>query len=145
MSGIHMALLGTGGPSGPIITTGSATLTVKGSTTYWYGYDNATGGTTGTFGSISDSTFGAATIKAVFSTSPVNTIGQASSYSVIFDGNRSVGFFNTLTVNGTLVSGTLGAPSYSAGNDETTFQITVTAAATLFGTTDGVLIPIALT
>lgn len=144
MSGIQMALLG-GGSTGPVVTTGSASLTVKSSTTYWYGYDNATGGTTGTFGSITNDTFSGATIKAVFSTSPVNTIGQASAYSVIFNGNRSAGFFNTLTVNGTLVSGTLGAPSYSAGNDETTFQITVTAAATLFGTTDGVLIPIYMT
>jgi hypothetical protein len=144
MTGITCIMAGSA-LSGPLITTGSASLTVKGSTTYWYGYDGAAGGTVGTFGSITNGTFSTATVKAVFSTSPVNTIGQANSYSVIFDGNRSAGFFNTLTINGTLVSGTLGAPSYSAGNDETTFAITVTAAATLFGTTDGVSIPISMT
>lgn len=146
MSGIQMALLGGGGLTGPTVTVGSYTLTVKGASIFYYGYDGATGGAPVNFGSIANDTFNGATVKAAFSTSPTNASGQAVSYTVIFSGNRSAGFFNTLTVNGTLVSGTLGAPSYSAGSDETTFTITLgSSAATLFGTTDGVLIPIYMT
>lgn len=146
MSGIHMALLGSGGISGPIVTVGSYTITVKGASFYYYGYDNATMNTLPPFGSIADATFNGATVKAIYSISPLNSAGQASGYTVIFDGNRSAGFFNTLTVNGTLVVGTLSAPNYSAGNNETTFGITLASnAATLFGTTNGVLIPTILT
>lgn len=145
MSGVLCAFTGAAN-SGPIVTNGHYTLVVKSTSVYYYGYDGALGGPTVNFGSITNGTFGGVNVKAIFSTSPVNTVGQATSYSVIFDGNRAAGFFNTLTVAGTLVSGTLSAPSYSAGNNETTFTITLgAAAATLFGTTDGTLVQTLLT
>jgi len=147
MSGIHMMLLGAGGRA---VITGSGTIVILTSYQYFYGYDNATGGAAGIFGAINDSSFNGATIKAVYSRSNPGSIGveegNAIAYGIIFNGNRAAGFFNTLRVNGTLVSGTLGAPSYSSGVDETTFEITLAAsAATLFGTTDGVNIPIVIT
>jgi hypothetical protein len=136
MSGVLlMALMGSGG--GYALTSGSATFTFKSVTTYFYGYSNspATASfTPATFGSISPVTFSGATVKAIYSGSPSNSSGQASSYSVIFSGNQSTGFFNTLTVNGTQVTGTLSAPSYNSTNNETTFSITLgSAAATVLG------------
>ena len=143
MSGIQMALLGAS-PS-TIVTVGQTTLVVK-VTFYYYGYDAAVSGGLSNFGSITGDTFKGATIKAIYSASPPSSSGQAISYTVWFNGNRSVGFFNTLTVNGTSVTGTLGAPAYNATNDETSFTITLaSSAATLFGTTNGVLIPTILT
>ena len=98
------------------------------------------------FGSITGATFNGATVKAIYSGSPPGSSGQASTYTVWFSGNRSAGFFNTLTVNGTLVTGTLSSPTYNSGNNETSFTITLaSSAATLFGTTNGVLIPTILT
>ena len=145
MSGIHMALLGSGGALGPVVTVGQTTLTVKSTTFYYYGYDGALAAPATNFGSIANGTFNGATVKAIMSVA-VNSPGNADYYTVVFDGNRSAGFFNTLTVNNTLVVGTLSAPSYSAGNNETSFSVTLgTAAATLFGTTNGVLIPTLLT
>jgi len=132
-----MALMGSGG--GYALTSGSATFTIKGSTTYLYGYSNAPATasfTPATCGSISPVTFGGATIKAIYSGSPSNSPGQASSYSVIFSGNQIAGFFNTLIVNGTQVTGTPvpPVPSYNSTNNETTFSITLgSAAATVLG------------
>ena len=140
MSGIQMALLGA---SGTAVIVGQAIYVLKGNY-YYYGYDAAVTSPVSSFGDIDNGTFNGATIKALFSTSPVNTSGQAASYSVYFNGNRSLGFVNTLTVNGTLV-GSFGSPTYNSPNDETVFSISVTPAATLFGTTNGVRIPTILT
>lgn len=135
-----------GTTKGPVVTNGTSTFVIKSTTIYYYGYDQAVGGAAFNFGSITAGTFSGATIKAAFSTSPGNSAGNAMSYMVIFDGNRTAGFFNTLTVNGTLVSGSLSAPTYDSGNNETRFTITLGASApTLFGTTAGVSIPILLT
>jgi hypothetical protein len=143
MSGIQMALLAAS-PS-TVVIVGNATLVLK-QTYYYYGYDAAVSSAVSSFGDIDNGTFSGATIKAIYSTSPANTSGQAASYSVYFNGNRSAGFFNTLTVNGTLVTGTLGSPVYNSPNDETVFTITLaSSAATLFGTTDLVRIPTILT
>jgi hypothetical protein len=118
---------------------------VKSTTFYYYGYDGALGPPATNFGSIANGTFNGATVKTIMSVA-VNSPGNAQYYTVTFDGNRSAGFFNTLTVNNTPVVGTLSAPSYDAGNNETSFSVTLgTAAATLFGTTNGVLIPTILT
>jgi hypothetical protein len=148
MSGIQMALLGSAG--GTVVTTGSGTLIIFTSYTYYYGYDGALGGFTPNFGAISNDIFNGANLKAVYSISSAGSIGvnagKAISYNIIFSGNRSIGFFNTLNVNNTLVSGTLSGPSYNSSNDETTFTITLaTSTTTLFGSTDGVTIPVALT
>lgn len=121
---------------GATVTVGNYIVISKIST-YNYGYDGATGGTASNFGSIADGTFSGATIKAVYSAS--FSSGQATTYTVIFSGNRAGGFFNSLTIGGTLAVGSIGSPVYSAGNDETTFVLTLTStAATLFGTVDGV-------
>jgi hypothetical protein len=142
MSGIFGGLIAK---SAPIVIVGQTTLVVK-QTFYYYGYDAAVSSAITSFGSITGATFNGATVKAIYSGSPANTSGQAILYTVYFDGNRSAGFFNTLTVNGTLVTGTLGSPVYNSPNDETSFTITLaSSAATLFGTTDGVLIPTILT
>lgn len=142
MSGIQMALLGAGS-QGYQLTTGSATFTFKSSTTYLYGFSNSPSTisfTPATFGSISPTAFGPATITAIRSTSPPNSAGNASSYQVIFSGNRSAGFFNTLTINGTLVSGTL-TSAYNGTNNETTFTITLGAtAATLLNVNSTILL-----
>ena len=149
MSGIMMAVLGSGG--GRTVTNGSGTLVIKTSYTYYYGFHAGGAPPSGSaFGSINNDTFSGATIKAVFSQSSPGSVGvnqgQAISYGVIFNGNRSAGFFNTLTVAGTLVSGTLGSPSYNVGLDETTFTITLASqTATLFGTTNGAVISVVLT
>ena len=139
-----MALLGAS--SGTVVIVGQGTFTSGGLTFYYYGYDNSTaGGVPANFGDIDNGKFKDVTIKAIFSLG-INVPGQAISYYVYFDGNRSAGFFNTLTINGTLVTGTLGSPNYNATYNETSFSITLgSAAPTLFGTTDGVRIPPVLT
>ena len=142
MSGIFGGLIAK---SAPVVIVGQTTLVIK-STFYYYGYDAAVSSAVSSFGDIDNGTFNGATVKALHSVSPANTSGQAASYSVYFNGNRSAGFFNTLTVNGTLVTGTLGSPVYNSPNDETSFTITLaSSAATLFGTTNGVRIPTILT
>jgi len=148
MSGIQMALFGSA--SGIVVTNGSGTLVVFTSYTYYYGYDGALGGTTLNFGSISDGAFKGANLKAVYSASNPGTVGanagKAIQYNIIFSGNRSAGFFNTLSVNNTLVSGTLSGPVYNSSNDETLFTIALAVSATtLFGSTDGAAIPVSLT
>ena len=149
MTGIMMALLGSGG--GRIVTTGSSALVILTSYQYFYGYNAQSAPPGGvTWGSINNNVFSGATVRAVYSYSNPGSVGvevgKAIAYTIIFSGNRSAGFFNTLSVAGTPVSGTLGAPSYNATFDETTFVITLAAsAATLFVTTDGVAIPIVLT
>ena len=144
MSGIQMALLGSASAAVYQLTASSATFFFKGGAIYLYGYSNSPSTlsyTPTTFGSISPTAFGSATVKAIHSTSPINSAGNASSYSVIFSGNRLAGFFNTLTVNGTLISGTLSAPSYSGTNNETTFTITLGAtAATLLNVNSNILL-----
>lgn len=135
MTGILCAFAGIGGQAGATVNVGSLVVAGK-ITTYYYGYDGATGGP-GTFGSITNGTYSGATIKAIFSTGFVS--GSASSYTVIFSGNRSGGFFSSITIAGTLLVGTIGSPSYNSTNNETTFVFTLdSSAATLFGTTDGV-------
>lgn len=149
MSGIHMALLGSAGS--PVVTNGTGELVIITSYTYFHGYDGAAGGgSILDFGSITNGVFKDATLKAVYSASNPGSInvnrGQAISYSVIFNGNRSAGFFNTLTVNNTLIVGTLGSPAFNSGNNETTFTITLASqVASQFGSTDGVLITVTLT
>jgi hypothetical protein len=133
MSGIQMALLGSASAAVYQLTAGSATLPGK-ATIYLYGYSNASatsGYTPSTFGSITPANFKGFAVKAIYSSSFI--AGQANSYQVIFAGDRTTpaGFFNTLTVNTTLVTGTLSS-SYSSTNNETTFTITLgSSAATL--------------
>jgi hypothetical protein len=143
MSGIQMALLGA---SGTAVIVGQTTYVSGGFTFYYYGYNNSTGGgVLANFGDIDNGKFKDVTIKAIHSFG-INVPGQAIQYVVYFDGNRSAGFFNTLTINGTLVTGTLGSPNYNATYNETSFTITLASAApTLFGTTNGVRIPTVLT
>lgn len=145
MSGIQMALLGVG-PGGPVVSVGQTTVTVK-VTFYYYGYNGSVSASIANIGSITGATFNGATVKAIYSgSSGADPAGKAIQYTVWFSGNRSAGFFNTLTVNGTLVTGTLSSPTYNATNDETSFTITLASSAdTLFGTTNGVLIPTILT
>lgn len=127
------------------VTVGSYVLSVKGLNIYYYGYDNAPGGTPSTFGSISNGTYSGATIKAVYSISPNNTPNDALSYLIIFSGDRSAGFFTDLQIAGASVVGSIGAPSYSAGNDETSFTITPpSTTATRFGTTVGAVVSVAV-
>ena len=143
MTGVTAMMAGMGG-GGTIVIVGSTVETSK-FAFYYYGYDGALGGAASNFGSIVRPEFNGATIKAVYSLA-TQSAGQATSYTVIFNGNRAAGFFNTLTVNDTLVVGSLGSPSYNSTNDETSFTISLSsAAATLFGTTDGVPIPVVLT
>jgi len=142
MSGIQMALLGA---SGTAVIVGQDTFTTGGITAYYYGYDNSIGGgTVANFGDIDNGKFKGVTIKAIFSLA-INAPGQAIQYVVYFDGDqRTAGFFNTLTVNGTLV-GSAGTGTYSTPNNETSYTISVSPAPTLFGTTNGVRIPTVLT
>lgn len=112
------------------LATGSATFNFGFGILYAYGYSNSPSGTgiytPATFGSITPSTFNSVTIKAIYSVgSPSN---QALSYNIIFSGSRGTGFFNTLTINGTLVSGSLSS-SYNGTNNETTFSITLASSA----------------
>jgi len=108
------------------LTTGSATFNFTYGILYAYGYSNSPSGTgfytPTTFGSITPSTFNSATIKAIYSAGFASN--QASYYYIIFSGSRGTGFFNTLTINGTLVSGSLSS-SYNGTNNETTFSITL--------------------
>lgn len=132
-----------GKSNGPIVTVGSYILTGK-VNLYYYGYDGATGGSPTNFGSITNGTFSGATVKAVFSSGISST--TVTGYTVIFDGNRAAGFVDTLTVNGTAVSGTFGSPSYNSTNNETSFTMSVSGGPpTLFGTTTGVAVPVILT
>jgi hypothetical protein len=113
------------------LTTGSATYNYGfGLFLYAYGYSNSPSGTGSytptTFGSITPSTFNSATIKAIYSTGFASN--QALYYYIIFSGSRGTGFFNTLTINGTLVSGSLSS-SYNGTNNETTFFITLASSA----------------
>lgn len=146
MSGIMSALVGSGG-GGVVVVNGVDSFTVIGATTYSYGYNNsASGSLPSPFGSIRNGIFNSATIIGVYSKSPPNTSGSANAYYILFNGNRSAGFFNTLKVNNTLVSGTLNAPNYNSAANETTFSISLASpATTLFGTTAGVNIPVILT
>lgn len=124
------------GKSYIVVTVGSLVVSSK-VNLYYYGYDGALGGP-GSFGSISGGVYNGATVKAVYS-SGAGTVGNATSYSVIFSGNRAAGFFSTLRIGGTLTGGTLGSPTYNSTNNETAFNISLGASTTtLFGTTNGV-------
>lgn len=142
MSGIQMALLGSVSDGSYIVNVGKSELNGKVNIDN-YGF--LTSSLQSTPGSITPTgaTFKGVTIVAVYSSGV--TVGNANSYYVYFQGNQSAGFFNTLKVNGTTVAGTTGSPNYDGTN--TNFQITLTLspAATLFGTTVGDPIPIIMT
>jgi len=146
MSGIQMALLGSGSDGSYIVNVGKSELNGKVNIDD-YGF--LISSIQGTPGSITPTgaTFKGVTIVAVYSRG--TTIGNASSYFVYFQGDRRTpaGFFNTLKVNGTTVVGTLNSPVYDGGNNWTSFEISLTSspAATLFGTTVGDPIPIIMT
>lgn len=137
-----MALLG--GVPYPVVIVGQTTYVIK-VTIYVYGYNAAVTSNPSFFGSINYGTFKGKAITACYSSS--TTAGNATSYVVIVSGDQTgvSGFFNSLTVNGTLVGTNTGSGTYNATRDDTTYSISVASAATLFGTTDGVRVPIVLT
>jgi len=140
MSGaLQATLLGNNGRIW--LTPGSYTLTAK-INLYYYGYDASSSLANSNFGAlIASPGFKGANILGVYSYGVSS--GQAANYNVVLSGNRAAGFFNSLTINTTLITGTLGAPSYNSTYDETTFTITVTAGASLL-VNQGSNIPITL-
>ncbi|MCA6285253.1 MAG: hypothetical protein IM619_01705, partial [Phenylobacterium sp.] len=65
--------------------------------------------------------------------------------TVIVSGNRAAGFVTGLTINGTVVDGTMNAPSYDAPNNETAFTVFATVTGeTLFGLSDGLTSSVSL-
>lgn len=121
------------------LTSGTGTYYFGYGTIYWSGYSIATATLGVNFGSINLSTFGLATIKGIYSVS-YTSAGTATSYSVVFSGSRGTGFFNTLTIGGTLVSGTLSS-YYNGPSDETIFSIALaSSAATLLTGTKTILL-----
>jgi hypothetical protein len=142
MSGIQMALLGGAGQ--PTVIVGQTTYSAK-VTVYVYGFNAASTSLPSYCGSIANGTFKGAAIRACYSTSV--SAGNATSYTVAVTGDQTgvSGFFNSLTVDGTLVGTYSGSGSYNSTEDYTSFAISVSSAATLFGTTNGVRVPIVLT
>ena len=142
-----MLLLGSGGAVGTTtkMTVGSYSYNAGFFTQDYYGYCNTTipapvGAQS--FGSLSVGTFSGATILAIYGQT-INA-GNITGYVVALSGNRSAGFFNTLTVNGTLLPGTTGAPSYDSGLNVTTFAITpTTITACVWGTSGSATIILA--
>lgn len=142
MSGIMGMLLGAGGAS-LLVTRGSYAEAGK-LTTYYCGYD-ASVGLYVDFGSIAPvpALFNGATVKAVYSYGFAPN--EALAYTTIFSGNQAAGFVTGLTINGTSVDGTMGAPSYDATNNETSFTLSAAAAGpTLFGLSDGLTSSVSL-
>jgi hypothetical protein len=142
MSGIMGMLLGAGSAS-LTVTRGSYAEIGKLST-YYCGYD-ASVGLYVNFGSIAPvpALFNGATVKAVYSYGFAPN--EALAYTMIFSGNQAAGFVTGLTINGTSVDGSVGAPSFDAPNNETTFTVfpTVTGS-TLFGLSDGLTSSVSL-
>ena len=142
MSGIMGMLLGTGGAS-LTVTRGSYAEIGKLST-YYCGYD-ASVGLYVNFGSIAPvpALFNGATVKAVYSYGFAPN--EALAYTMIFSGNQAAGFVTGLTINGTSVDGSVGAPSFDATNNETTFSLFATVTGpTLFGLSDGLTSSVSL-
>lgn len=142
MSGIMGMLLGAGSAS-LTVTRGSYAEIGKLST-YYCGYD-ASVGLYVNFGSIAPvpALFNGATVKAVYSYGFAPN--EALAYTMIFSGNQAAGFVTGLTINGTSVDGSVGAPSFDVTNNETTFTVfpTVTGS-TLFGLSDGLTSSVSL-
>ena len=142
MSGIMGMLLGAGSAS-LTVTRGSYAEIGKLST-YYCGYD-ASVGLYVNFGSIAPvpALFNGATVKAVYSYGFAPN--EALAYTMIFSGNQATGFVTGLTINGTSVDGSVGAPSFDATNNETTFSLFATVAGpTLFGLSDGLTSSVSL-
>ena len=142
MSGIMGMLLGAGSAS-LTVTRGSYAEIGKLST-YYCGYD-ASVGLYVNFGSIAPvpALFNGATVKAVYSYGFAPN--EALAYTMIFSGNQAAGFVTGLTINGTSVDGSVGAPSFDATNNETTFSLFATVAGpTLFGLSDGLTSSVSL-
>ena len=142
MSGIMGMLLG-GGAASLTVTRGSYAETGK-LTTYYCGYD-ASVGLYVDFGSIAPvpALFNGATVKAVYSYGFAPN--EALAYTMIFSGDQAAGFVSGLTINSTSVDGTMGAPSYDATNNETSFTLSAAAAGpTLFGLSDGLTSSVSL-
>ena len=142
MSGIMGMLLGAGSAS-LTVTRGSYAEIGKLST-YYCGYD-ASAGLYVDFGSIAPvpALFNGATVKAVYSYGFAPN--EALAYTMIFSGNQAAGFVTGLTINGTSVDGSVGAPSFDATNNETTFSLFATVAGpTLFGLSDGLTSSVSL-
>lgn len=140
------------GIMGMLLSAGSASLTVtRGSyaeigklSTYYCGYD-ASVGLYVNFGSIAPvpALFNGATVKAVYSYGFAPN--EALAYTMIFSGNQAAGFVTGLTINGTSVDGSVGAPSFDATNNETTFSLFATVTGpTLFGLSDGLTSSVSL-
>ncbi|MBK8199283.1 MAG: hypothetical protein IPK75_13070 [Acidobacteria bacterium] len=142
MSGIMGMLLGAGGAS-LTVTRGSYAEIGKLST-YYCGYD-ASVGLYVNFGSIAPvpALFNGATVKAVYSYGFAPN--EALAYTMIFSGNQAAGFVTGLTINGTSVDGSVGAPSFDATNNETTFSLFANVTGpTLFGLSDGLTSSVSL-
>lgn len=142
MSGVMGMLLGAGSAS-LTVTRGSYAEIGKLST-YYCGYD-ASVGLYVNFGSIAPvpALFNGATVKAVYSYGFAPN--EALAYTMIFSGNQATGFVTGLTINGTSVDGSVGAPSFDATNNETTFSLFATIAGpTLFGLSDGLTSSVSL-
>jgi hypothetical protein len=142
MSGIMGMLLGAGSAS-LTVTRGSYAEIGKLST-YYCGYD-ASVGLYVNFGSIAPvpALFNGATVKAVYSYGFAPN--EALAYTMIFSGNQAAGFVTGLTINGTSVDGSVGAPSFDATNNETTLSLFATVTGpTLFGLSDGLTSSVSL-
>ena len=142
MSGIMGMLLGTGGAS--LTVTRGSYVEIGKLSTYYCSYD-ASVGLYVNFGSIAPvpALFNGATVKAVYSYGFAPN--EALAYTMIFSGNQATGFVTGLTINGTSVDGSVGAPSFDATNNETTFSLFATVAGpTLFGLSDGLTSSVSL-
>jgi hypothetical protein len=102
-------------------TTGSNTD----STTYWVrGFVAATstefGETAAAIGSLGSTALGVATVVGTYWRSTISFTGNGL-VTVEVTGNRSAGAVNTFSVSG-VDQGTVGAPTFNAGTNTTSFQ-----------------------
>jgi len=146
MTGMMCAVMGGAVDGSYIVNVGKSEIN---SIVFINDYGFLTSSIQGTPGSITPigATFKGVTIVAVYSRG--TSIGNASTYTVSFQGDRRApaGFFNTLKVDGTTVVGNLQSPVYNSGSNQTSFTINLTTSpvATLFGTVVDATKPIVMT
>lgn len=144
MAGMMTAFVGSGGILTISIT--AATASNGGTPTYYfYGYNGVAATISNrqyiplvAMGAITGSpTFNGAAINGVYSSSVVNT-STATSYIIVLDGNRSLGFVTGLVINGTAITPLSTGRNYDAVNNQTALYFDVTGAGTLFTATSTV-------
>ena len=130
MSGALLALIGGtsgGGSGGGNLTVASdsqslgggyATVYVDG---YWLIGSPAGQLLSAAGGAYGGGAFGAASVLAIFWES-FSSHAVGGSISICFSGNRAAGFLSLASCNGRAM-GTIGAPSFDAGNNWTSFPI----------------------